>query len=347
MIARARLNSPMTIDVADPIADLKPGQAVLVDWTAERYHADTETVSRSQLEDLRASPALYHARHVARTLPPDSPGPAMRLGTNVHMAVLEPEEWRRRTEYRPAPEKPQRPEGADGRAKAGTSARDLYECWKDDCDDWESALRDWAASRPADMIDLSVAERDRIEAIAASVRAHPFASILLGESGDNEQTVLWRPSIDQLSVTMAAMQTDPILAENPPMVRLRADRIRQMDGSTRVVTDLKTTQDPSPRAFGNSIARYGYHRQGAIYTDAVQALYPGEELHFVLIVVRSSPPYEVACYELDPEDLALGRAQYLATMADLIRRRAENDWIAEWQGWCSGITIPAWAHKET
>jgi hypothetical protein len=310
------------------IADLAPGQARLVDWPAERYHADTDCVSRSQLWDLRNSPALYYAKHEARTMQPDRPSPAMELGTYVHQAVLEPDQWARRLYNKPAPVKPERPEMANGRAKAGTPERDLYEHWKDDEAAWRDAYDLWVAERPDDAISLPRKTLDQINAMAASVHSHSFASILLREGGANEQTVLWRHP------------------ETEMLVRIRADRIWQFDAETVTVPDLKTTQDPSPRLFGSSMARFGYHFQGALYLDAIQALYPGIELHFVFVVVRSSAPYETACYELDPHDLALGRAQYLAAMRDLQRRRVENDWIAEWQRGCRGITLPGWAHYE-
>lgn len=54
------------------------------------YYADRSAVSRSMLEDLIRSPSLYHARHVARSIPDDEPTPAMVLGQAVHAAVFRP-----------------------------------------------------------------------------------------------------------------------------------------------------------------------------------------------------------------------------------------------------------------
>jgi exodeoxyribonuclease VIII len=171
-------------------------------------------------------------------------------------------------------------------------------------------------------------DRERIEAIAAAVRAHDFSALLLGDEGSNEQTIVWRHPETEL------------------LVRVRADRIQSTRPGTRTVFDLKTTTDPSPERFGKSIANFGYHRQGALYLDAAQALYPEDELHFVLCVVRTTAPYEVACYELDERDLALGRAQYLRAMHELIRRKQDNDWLADWQTSCHSINMPGWAHYE-
>jgi hypothetical protein len=73
--------------------DLAPGQAIAVNWPAERYHADTECTSRSHLVELITRPSLYYATREARLLPPPPPTKALILGTDLHMAVLEPQLW--------------------------------------------------------------------------------------------------------------------------------------------------------------------------------------------------------------------------------------------------------------
>lgn len=78
------------------LASIAPGTAITVNWSAERYHADTATVSRSHLLDLIRKPSRYHALHVARTAQPDPPTPAMVFGTLAHLAVLEWPDFERR-----------------------------------------------------------------------------------------------------------------------------------------------------------------------------------------------------------------------------------------------------------
>lgn len=80
----------------DDLAAIAPGYAIPVDWSAERYHADRRTVSRSALLELLRNPPRYHALHEARTIPPDPPTTAMVFGTLAHLAVLEPHEFERR-----------------------------------------------------------------------------------------------------------------------------------------------------------------------------------------------------------------------------------------------------------
>lgn len=298
--------------------DLEPGQAVEVDWTAERYHADLDTTSRSQLDDLRThGPATFYAKHVARTAPAFEGSGALALGTNVHIAVLEPHEWCRRL----APPAPVRPAIADGRRKSGSPERNAY-------DDHVAALAHYSSKLSHDSIKPEEANANLVELIAGSVHRHEYAaSLLYHPSTKREQTVVWR--------------TDDGL-----LVRVRADLLVDL-GDLVIVGDLKTTSDPSPDAFGTSVARFGYHRQGAIYSDAVAALRPGVPVAFVIIAVRSRGPFEVACYQLGEAELDKGRAEYRETMAELDKHRTSNDWTAEWQQSIHNLTMPGWAYYET
>lgn len=303
------------------IEDLEPGQAMMVDWPAADYHADTRTRSNSQIGCLRKDgPSLYYKRHEARTIPPDNETKAKRLGTNIHLAVLEPEEWMRRI-YPPEPVKTKVAKGTAGK---GTRARMAYDHWKAQCAIWRQCIQPWA-------IVLTQDDLERVPPIVNAVKSHPQAKPLLDAEGPCEQTVIWR---------------EP---ETGVLIRVRPDKLSFIDASTVVIVDLKTTRDkPSPREFGMAIAKYGYDRQGGLYTDAVQALYPDRGVHFVIIAVHSEPDYEVATYELTPDDeLKRGREQYKHWLRDLVRRREANDWLADWQtGLCKAET-PRWVKRET
>ena len=57
------------------------------------YHADASRVSASMLKVFRRSRALYHAKYVAKSIPPEASTPRLELGTAAHVAVLEPDRW--------------------------------------------------------------------------------------------------------------------------------------------------------------------------------------------------------------------------------------------------------------
>jgi hypothetical protein len=300
------------------IQDLEPGQAITIDWTADEYHADRQCVSRSQLVDLPENPAIFIAKQRGEI--EQAPSKALDFGTHVHLALLEPDEWRRRL-YEPAPEKPY---GADGRRKSGSPERDIYDDWKSESAAWTRGLH----LRP-DAIILSHEERFAVERCAGSMRQHPIVEALFDAPGSNEQTVIWRcPDPDVL-------------------VRVRCDRIAFPDDETVVIFDAKTSKDPSPSAFGKSMAIYGYDVQGAIYSDAGQALFPDKAVHFIFGVARSRAPWEAACYSLEAEEYEAGHRKYTTALHDLVRRRETDDWIAPWQRGLHQARMPRWALTTT
>lgn len=308
--------------------DLEPGEAVLVDWPTDRYHADQTCVSNSWLSVLiDDGPATYRAKRDG--LIEFKPTAAMIFGTHVHLALLEPDEWKRRL-FDPEPVKPK---GARGNAKKkDPEGFALYSKWKRDLDEWGLDLE-----ATPDAIVLNDYDWARVDECAAAVRSHGVvdggvelgsASWVLSLPNKREQTVIWRH--DETGILM----------------RSRIDLLADSDAKTVVVFDLKTTTDPSPGAFGRSVANYGYHRQGAIYTDAIRALRPDAEVHFVIAAVRSKPPFEVACRHIEREELEQGRREYERALRDLKRRRDDDDWLAPWQRGIHRQHMPRWAYDK-
>jgi len=302
------------------VTDLEPGEAGFVDWGEARYHADRDHVSNSWLSVLiKEGPAIYRAKRDG--LIDSDESDSMRFGTLVHLALIEPDEWRRRL-FEP---EPVRPANANGRGKKGTPEKDSYLRWKRDVDEWATELEQAPGA-----IVLTERERERVEACAESVRQHAAdepgelgASDLLAATTATEQTILRRDE------------------ETGILLRHRLDLLADM--GVRVIADLKTTQDPSPDAFARSVARFGYHRQAAMYVDALQAVEPDAEIHFVIIAVRSRFPFEVATHVIEADELRQGRREYRRALQDLARRREQNDWRAAWQRGLNRLTLPRWA----
>jgi len=126
--------------------------------TNEQYHADP-AVSASHLKAVMQSPYHYWARFLDPNRKLVEPTAAMRLGSLVHCAVLEPDELLQR--YAVAP---------DRRTKAGK----------------EQAERIVAEGlEPVSDSDMALAL-----SMAASVRNHPAAAALLAQ-GTAEQSFWW------------------------------------------------------------------------------------------------------------------------------------------------------------
>lgn len=125
------------------------------------YHADP-AVSASHLHAISKSPYHYWSRFLDPNRKPVEPTAAMRLGSLVHTAVLEPDDLLQR--YAVAP---------DRRTKAGK----------------EQAERIAAEGMEA----VSEADMTLALSMASSVRSHPAAAALLAQ-GKAEQSFWWTDS---------------------------------------------------------------------------------------------------------------------------------------------------------
>jgi hypothetical protein len=116
--------------------------------------------------------------------------------------------------------------------------------------------------------------------------------------------------------------------------RARHDKaIRDRNGRL-VITDLKTCENAADAGIQKSVANYGYHQQGAHYSDAAVALGRGEDPGFVFIFVEKSPPHLINVVQLDDDALEVGRRRNAAAL----RIYAECTKTGEWPGYDPEIT---------
>lgn len=290
-------------------------------WSAAEYHA-SDALSRSKLVDFVESPALYHDVHIARTRPPDEPSRQMELGTLLHMAVLEPTEWktyRERLDERLV-DKPE---------FSGKGAR--------------TREREWRAELPADAIVVTAKQRsDRlgdvllVEEMASAILQPrtPAARVARGilDRSEREVTYTWR-------------DMDPELRAGPMDCRARLDLL-SITQSHAHIHDVKTCADPSPEAFARSVANFNYHWQPPFYSAPVLEA-TGLVPRFGFIAVRNAPPFEVVVYKVRPEDIAAADAQVRRATRRLSECIATNIWTAPWETQAQTLHVPRWALGET
>jgi hypothetical protein len=107
-------------------------------------------------------------------------------------------------------------------------------------------------------------------------------------------------------------------------------------------SDLKTTGNASPRAFGRIAHDLGYHIQEAAYRQALAACGRGLDL-FAFVVVERGAPYAPEVYRLGAAELELG-AQELHQAAE---RFLECSQVGTWplsSGEINTIVYPSWAY---
>lgn len=167
-------------------------------------------------------------------------------------------------------------------------------------------------------------ELDAAEKMAASVREHEIANVLLS-NGKPEVSLFW---------------VDPTTKVK---CRARLDWLpEKVAGRRLIVPDLKSAVTAAPAEFAKAGANFAYYGQAMHYSDGIAALGLDKDPAFVFVVVEKADPYLVqVCQFADRDDLRIARAA-----VDHCRRLYAECLAADnWPGYGRGInqlTLPAW-----
>lgn len=186
-----------------------------------------------------------------------------------------------------------------------------------------------ADARAAGETPLLAKDAAKVYDMAHALRRHEVAGPLLSRAGRAEQSFVAR---------------DP---ETGVLCRVRVDWMPEVGPGGRVVlVDYKSTASADPAAFAKSMANYGYHQQGAFYSDAITwlGLDNGRPPVFVLIAQEKEPPYLVTVARIKPSTLEWGR---------VLNRRARDVYrhctaTGVWPGYETGpagiveLELPGW-----
>lgn len=162
---------------------------------------------------------------------------------------------------------------------------------------------------------ISAADMQVIAGMNAAIWSHPVAEHL--ETGVPELSVYW---IDE---------------ESGVFCRCRPDWL----GTTAVV-DLKTTEDPSPRAFTRSAYDYRYWVQAAYYLDGLAAngvILP----YFIFAAVEKGRPHSVVAYNVTHDLLEAGRREYKRLLKLYADCASSHVWPG-YEAWVD-LELPHWA----
>lgn len=192
-----------------------------------------------------------------------------------------------------------------------------------DCDKRSSAGKaEWAAFHVehAGKLHLNAETIARVQACAAAVRAHPAAAKLL-DGGQREVSLFWQDR--QYGVDC----------------KCRFDLINRGGA-----TDLKTTTDASPEAFGRQCANLLYHLSAAHYISGAEHVLHESPRFWAFIAVESEPPHAVAVYSL-PSNAVLAGAHLMAIALERYRDALQAQ---AWPGYpdtIEALPFPKWATR--
>ena len=173
-------------------------------------------------------------------------------------------------------------------------------------------------SAPGAADELTRAVRGMCDAL----KANPLATAALSH-GESEVTLAWQDK------------------ETGVWLRARPDFL---PAKRRIIPDLKTAADASPKGFQRTIANFGYAQAAALYLDGIEAVFGDKPTNWIHVVMEKEPPHVVALYELPGEDI--GRGRWLNRRA--IRIFADCLSTGKWPGYADEpvmLGLPGWERK--
>ena len=178
----------------------------------------------------------------------------------------------------------------------------------------------------AGAVPLLTEEAERVEGMAAAIKAHPIASTLFNPSTGKAEQSLFRRD-----------------AKTGVMLRSRLDWLPEpVAGQRLTVVDYKSCRSAEPDALSKAVAAYGYAMQAAWYCSMVSELGLDEAPEFRFVFQEKTAPYLVTVVELDTEAMLIGEQQ----MRQAIDLYAECSRTDTWPGYVDGvelIALPFWA----
>lgn len=151
------------------------------------------------------------------------------------------------------------------------------------CQEWKKAQEETGL--------IPIAEKDVEEVIECAAVIASKSELKKLIQGQMQVTLVW---IDPITGVLCKARIDILKSD--------------------MIVDLKKTKDASyskegKGGFSNEILNYGYHEQGALYSDGWEVL-TNELLSFVFLAVEKFAPFECAAYPLREDSLLTGRINY-------------------------------------
>lgn len=293
-------------------------------FSKTRIHEIDDYMSYSRIKQLNRSPGHFKMRYIDGIKPEQTP--AMAFGKAVHMAVLDPQQYRKVRRVKPDKRRIQREDLLDtavqlkevlkslGLKMSGTKAElerrlSIYDSTYSKRL-WSNIIKEYEDSFTPDSLVLNMAEAVMAFAMKRSILRNEVAKKFVtkgfpevhGYWWDEALGVQWYVVIDYLR------------------------HIKRSNGEDAFwVTELKTTRDASPHGFSKEIDKMSYHLQNIIYYRVIKGI-TGCETNLVQVAVDNERPYGVAVYKPDERVIETAMWQLGRIIQKYNECRASNYW---------------------
>lgn len=181
------------------------------------------------------------------------------------------------------------------------------------------AGKEWEAFRAAHA-GRTIIKTDEYETCLAmrdAIKRHAVASSILA-SGEAEKVIAWTDEATGLPC------------------KGRIDWLTQWS-----ITDLKSTADLDPLRFAATTARLGHHLQLAFYRRGLRAI-TGLDYPVQIVAVESSPPHDVAVFNVDDATLFAGDEEIGELLERVKACRESGNWPGRYPVETT-LQLPSWA----
>lgn len=128
----------------------------------------------------------------------------------------------------------------------------------------------------------------------------------------------------------------------------KPDWVPSPDGPWRDwIIDLKRSSDEDVSGFGAKVASYRYHWQAASQLDAYNTEFPADKrTRFGWLVITAD---DCGLLECDPQDIELGRCEYVAALHRYRQAFDSNEWHSPFHsrtGEPKTVSLPEWYRRK-
>lgn len=245
-----------------------------------------EAINKSGLDQIQRSPAHFIAYKSGTQR---EATPAMRLGSAIHCAVLEPNSFSARYVCEPK-DPPRRPTAAQINAKKPS-------------EETIESIRFWTEFNETSLGRdiLSAADWEKCHRIASRLKEKATAQEFFSD-GKFEVTLVW---------------TDPLTGAK---CKGRLDWV-----TNGALVDLKSTICADPREWWREVKKYNLHCQAAWYSDGWKVL-TGEEVVFVFAAVEKEEPYAGGFFVGKERVVELGRSINRRNLKKFVECTEKCEW---------------------
>jgi len=270
-----------------------------------KEYRDDAAIAQSDVKLAHESPLLYEAIRVRRAIPDPEPTSSQAWGTECEEALQAKGMPPR---YALIPPEVLNDQG-HRRGKP----------WKE----FQQSIEPWTVAVTHREINEKFGPMGCYTQVLRNVRRHKMAQALLYSRRKRDWHVRLKWACPRTGV-------------------VRKGELDVVNWGPRIVVDIKSAADPTPRGFSIAMRKFFYDVQAVTYLEGVKQFTQNDDWRFSWVVVRNSAPYDVWVYEDEPSFLEAAQMRADHLLDELIERYNANNWLP--LGW--GSSIPISYHKD-